>query len=451
MSTIASIATPVGTGAIGMIRLSGSDSISIAEGIFCAYNNNTRLGDIPGYSGVLGRLMRGQEPLDEVVVFIYRAPKSYTGEDIVEICCHGGAYLVKEALRLCLSAGARPALPGEFTKRAFLAGKMNIAQAEAIQDLIMAQSEGARKAAFAAKGGVLSTAIGFLVEEITAQSAYLAAWIDYPDEDIAEVNRDEIKNTLVDCKGSIEGLLSSYDRGRIIRDGISVTIAGKPNVGKSTLMNLLAGENRSIVTDIPGTTRDVVEERIAIGDHMLILCDTAGICDSADLVENKGIELARDKIQSSELVLAVFDGSSPLDNDDEGIIELLNGERSITIINKSDLPQKIDAARIAQNAVRISAATGSGRDELEAAILSALSLYSFDASAPIVANERQRSCLIAARDSLGQAIDSIDSGITLDAVCVCIDEALDSLLALTGQSAGEKVIDEVFARFCVGK
>lgn len=452
-TTIAAIATPAGSGAIGIVRLSGENSIDITNSIFQSYNG-LNLEGLPGYQGVLGRIVHNGVPVDEVIVFVYRGPKSYTGEDVVEICCHGGLYLVREILRICVECGARPAQPGEFTKRAFLSGKMSLTQAEAVCDLIAARSESARKAAFAARDGALSTAIQRLVENITNQAAYLAAWADYPEEDIEEVSLDILQKNVAESLSEAERLLNTYDRGRLVREGVETAIVGKPNVGKSTLMNLLTGTQRSIVTDIPGTTRDIVQDSIGLGEYVLQLSDTAGIRNTQDIVEKKGVDLALDRIESAELVLAVFDSSALLDQNDLEILRMLENKPCIAVINKVDLPRRLDEVEIRKyvpHVVTLSAQSGAGREQLEQTILTLLQLDTLDTTAAIVANERQRHCLMEACKALREAGEAIESGVTLDAVNVCIDLALDALLSLTGERTTDVVVDEVFARFCVGK
>lgn len=403
---------------------------------------------------MLGRIFDAQGDLDDVIAFLYRAPSSYTGEDIVELSCHGGLWVVQKILRLCLENGAMPAGPGEFTKRAFLNGKMVLSQAEAIADLIGAQGDAALRAALSARDGALSTAIEEVVEKLMEQSAHLAAWADYPEEEMEAVESTALATALKCASNRIMRLLDTWDRGRWIREGIDTAIVGRPNVGKSTLMNLLAGKQRSIVTEIPGTTRDVVEDSVRLGECVLRLADTAGLRETTDAVESIGVELARSRMRQAELVLAVFDSSDCLTEDDFELLELLRNRPAIAVVNKIDLPPRLDVEAVRAvlpRLVTISAQSGRGREELEQAVEELLRLDLFDPSAAMVATERQRQCLLRADDSIGEALGCLQSGMMLDAVGVLLDDALDALLSLTGRKATDAVVDEVFARFCVGK
>ncbi len=453
-TTIVAISTPIGAGAIGIVRMSGEKAIAIAKQIFIPYTQNADLSSIGGFKGLLGRIVEGDKVIDEAVVYLYRGPRSYTGEDLVEICCHGGLFLVQDVLRICIQNGAVAAAPGEFTKRAFLNGKLSLTQAEAVCDLITAQSDTARKAALSAKDGALSIAVQNMVEQLTRESAHLAAWADYPEEDIDGVNPQVLAEALNSLIQEMDRLLDTYDRGCMLREGVQTAIVGKPNVGKSTLMNLLAGYQRSIVTDIPGTTRDIVQEQIRIGDVVLNLSDTAGIRDTENIVEQQGVELAKGQIEKAGLILAVFDCSDTLDENDKKMLERIQGKPCIGIINKMDLQQNLDVALIQKSTshlVYLSAKTGQGREELEKTITSLLRLDTLDTSAAIVANERQRGCVYQAKKALMEALEALSLQMTLDAVNVCIDYALDWLLTLTGERATDTVVDQVFAQFCVGK
>ena len=446
-STIAAISTPIGSGAVGIVRLSGREALPIAARVFRPYDCDVCLSQLSGYRGVLGRVYDGEAPLDEVVAFIYRAPRSYTGEDVVELCCHGGTWAVRQVLRLCIDAGAHMAQPGEFTRRAFLAGKMDLSQAEAVADLVSAQGEGAMRAALAGREGALSQTIGEITGEITTRCGHIAAWCDYPEEDIDCVDTCELERSLGEIIKKLEELLSGYDKGRMIREGATIAIVGRANVGKSTLMNLLMGEERSIVTDIPGTTRDVVSEKIIMAGVALNILDTAGIRPTDDLVEREGVARSVRELERADLILAVFDASQPLEEADHQLIARLDGKPVITIENKADLEPLVHMP----GAVSISARTGKGREALERAILTALELENMDTSGAIVANERQRHCILKAVQCLREAAQALKGGVTLDAVGVCLDSALTHLLTLTGQRASDAVIDQVFSRFCVGK
>jgi len=453
--TIAAITTPPGTGALSIVRLSGPDATAIAQRVFRPESDGLRLAEMKGYRGALGRVHDEDGPFDQAVAFVYRAPKSYTGEDVVELCCHGGSYPVGRLLAACIKNGAHPAAPGEFTKRAFLGGKLDLAQAEAVMDLVGAQGRAGARAALTALDGALGDKITEIVGTLTAQAAHIAALSDYPEEDLDPIDLPELARTLEHALTQLRELLAGYDTGRLIREGISAAIVGRPNVGKSTLMNLLCGHSRSIVTHLPGTTRDLVEQAVSIGEVALNLIDTAGIRQSDDLAEREGVARSLNALSRADIVLAVFDASSPLEEDDHRLLERLPALEFtpvIPLLNKADLPQSLTAGQLPlPRPIPISAATGQGRAELEAAILAALRLQSIDPTAHRVANERQRACLTAAADCLAESTCALETGVTLDAVCVCLEAALEQLLALTGRRVSAAVIDEVFARFCVGK
>ena len=449
--TIAAISTPAGTGGIGIIRISGTQAVQIAEKMFRPYKGS--LSELEGYSGLLGRVFDKNGDIDEAIAFVYHAPKSYTGENVVELSCHGGLWIVQRVLRLCCENGAVPAEPGEFTKRAFLNGKLDLIQAEAVMNLINAQSAAANREALAARDGRLSTEIGKIVETLVSQSAHLSAWADYPDEDIEEVTASALLQEIKTALEKAQKLLNTGDSGKIIHEGIRTAIVGAPNVGKSTLMNMLAGYKRSIVTEIPGTTRDIVEDTVRMGDIVLRLYDTAGIRDTEDVVESIGIDMAKHALETAQLVLAVFDSSAELEAQEIEAVSCVD-KPVIAVVNKVDLPQKLDLEKIKADyseVVLISAESGEGHELLEDAVLRAAKVKDIDLSAPIVSSERQRNFLSVAVDSLTGAVSALEMGVPLDAVNVEIDYALDALLAMQGEKASDKVLDEVFSRFCVGK
>ena len=451
--TIAAIATPVAAGGIGMVRISGPKALEVADQVFTAISGK-KLAELEGYRGAFGRLHDSQGDIDEAVVFVYHAPKSYTGEDVAEICCHGGIYLVQRTLRACISAGARPAQGGEFTRRALMNGKMSLTQAEAVADLIAAQGQQSAQAALSARDGAVFHKIHKVTDKLLNLSSALAAWVDYPDEDIEEVSDENLKKTVSEVCESLDRILKEYDTGKVLREGVSTVIVGRPNVGKSTLMNLLSGEQKSIVTQIPGTTRDIVEDTIRLGDVVLHLADTAGLRDTDDPVEKVGVELARKRLNSSYLVLAVFDSSEELSKEDLELIDKIKDRPVVAVINKTDLERKIDVEQIRAKIPRVaelSASAGEGLQALEKEVRELLNLSQLDSSSGIIANERQRACVEEANKTMHQAMDALNMGETLDAVNVCIDSAIDSLLELTGERASEAVIDKVFERFCVGK
>ena len=451
--TIAALSTPLAPGGIGVIRISGDRAIEIADKVIRTTSGKA-LSSLKGYTAAHGKAYKGNELLDECVALVFRAPKSYTGEDTVEISCHGGVYVTSQVLRAVLAAGARPAEGGEFTKRAFLNGKMDLSEAEAVMSLISARGEGGMKAALTALDGALSKKIDAYCSTLVAAAANMAAWVDYPDDEIPDLDLDVLGKSLKDVYEGLEGLLSRFDAGKAITDGVDTAIVGKPNVGKSALMNMLSGFRRSIVTDIAGTTRDIVEETVRVGRVILNLADTAGIRESDDTVESIGVEMAKEKIERAGLILAVFDVSRGLDKSDEEILELCKGREVIGIINKTDLPQKADIEKIQSalgEVIFISALRGDGEKELSEAIERALGTNRIDTSQAMLTTERQRQSAERALCCVREAIDAINLGMTMDAVNVCIDSAIENLLELTGKKAREAVVDEVFSRFCVGK
>ncbi len=451
--TIAAIATPNAPGGIGVIRISGENAVEIADKIFRPVSGKS-LTESKGYRAHFGNVYYNNEKIDEAVCLVFRAPASYTGEDVAEISCHGGLYITKQVLRAALDAGAAPAEAGEFTKRAFLNGKIDLAAAESVMSLIGASGKQAAAAALNTLDGNLSREIRGVADSIIAICASLAAWVDYPDEDIEDTSASDMLPVFESAQSSLEEIIRRYDCGRAVTDGIDAVIVGRPNVGKSTLMNLLSGFERSIVTDIAGTTRDVVEEKIVLGEIIMRVADTAGIRETENVVENIGVNLAKRRLERAELVLAVFDGSEPLTDDDLDIISQCKSKRAVALLNKSDLPLAADR-KIIENAfahsVELSASTGEGRGELEKAVAEIFRTNEFNPNAACLTSERQRQCCVNALASIEEAINAINCGVTLDAVNVCADCAIDALLQLTGEKATSAVVDEVFSRFCVGK
>ncbi len=447
--TIAAISTPMGEGGIGVIRISGAESAEIADRVFKNINGK-KLSELSGYSALFGYIYSGEELIDEAIVTRFTAPHSYTGEDICEISCHGGAFVTSSVLRAVLDAGASLASPGEFTKRAFLNGKMDLAEAESVMGLISARSSEELKLHLAAKSGRVSKEIEKAENALITLAANFAAYSDYPDEDLPELQPEAFEVLLCEAKDILSLLISTYDSGRLIREGVKTAIVGKPNVGKSTLMNLLSGEARSIVTEVAGTTRDVIEERVKCGELTLVLADTAGIHYSDDLVESVGVELAKERIETAQLILAVFDASVPLDGDDKEILELIKDKNSIVLLNKTDKDCVIDPPE-GFKTVKISAKEGNGSDELIKAITDAVGVGNIDSSAAVLLNERQRDLATKALGCVNEAASLLKGGYTIDAVSVCVDDALSYLYTFDGKRVTNEVADEVFRRFCVGK
>ena len=453
MSTIAAISTPSSAGGIGIVRISGEDAIAVADRVFRPTGPRP-LSALKGYHAAHGRVFFDGRDIDECVALVFRAPKSYTGEDVVELSCHGGLFLLQTVLRAVLAAGAVPASPGEFTKRAFLNGKLDLTEAEAVMNLINAQGEQGAKAALSALDGALSEKIRSLCGVLLGLSAQLGAWVDYPDDEIEELQTETLSATLADVEGALEGLLSRFDAGRALTEGVETAIIGKPNVGKSALMNLLSGFGRSIVTDIAGTTRDVVEQTVRLGDLVLHLADTAGIHETEDVVERIGVDRAKEKSIRAGLVFAVFDRSRPLDAADVDILSLCKGKHVIAVLNKSDLPARADEAAIRAAVpvcVELCALNGEGLKALEEAAAELLCVHALDTSGALLTTERQRQDTEAALAAVRDARNALENGLTLDAVNVSMDDAIGHLLSLTGERVTDAVVDEVFSRFCVGK
>ena len=452
-TTIAAISTAQGEGGIGVIRVSGDGAIEIADKVFKNINNK-KLCDMKGYTAAFGSIIFEGEKLDEAVALVFRAPHSYTGEDVVELSCHGGMYITKQVLRAVLQAGAVPAQAGEFTKRAFLNGKVDLTEAEAVIDIISAKSRSAARSAICVKEGTLRKKITAVKDELLSLTAHLSAWADYPEEDIAEVSEEDILVTCEKAEITLKRLLDTYDSGQAVKQGIDTVIAGRPNVGKSTLMNLLSGTEKSIVTDIPGTTRDVVEDTVLVGDVILRLSDTAGLRNTDDAVEKIGVDRARKKLSQCGLLLAVFDNSRELDSDDLELIEMSKEVPTVAIINKTDLEAKLDVNKIKShisNIIYVSAANGEGREDIIKAVEKIAGTGNLNPSEGILSNERQRNNVNNALSSVREAKAAVESGMTFDAVTVSLEDAISELLEMTGEKTSDEVIDRVFHNFCVGK
>lgn len=453
MSTIAAISTAQGQGGIGVIRVSGEQAFTIVDKIFKSVSGK-KIIDIKGYTALFGHIYNNEEVLDEAVVLKYVAPKSFTGENVVEISCHGGMYITKEVLNAVIMAGASLAEPGEFTKRAYLNGKMDLTEAESVMDIISAKSKSAARAALFVKDGALFKKSQQVKQLLLDKAAHLSAWADYPEEDIPEVSEDSIMEAIEESISILEKLLSTYDMGQVVKEGIDTVIAGRPNAGKSTLMNLLVGREKSIVTNIAGTTRDVVEDTVLVGNVMLKLSDTAGIRDTDNEIEKIGVQKTFDKINGAGLVIALFDNNEVLNSEDIDLINKIKDMPCIAVINKIDLEDKVDKKYITdniENVVYISAKQQDNIDELKNMIEKIAGTEDFDPSAGIIANERQRNAIRNAVNSLYEAKESLAMGMTMDAITVSLQETIDYLLELTGEKAGEEIVDSVFHNFCVGK
>lgn len=452
-SVIAAVATPAGVGGIATLRVSGEKSIEICDRVFRSINGK-KLNDLKGYHAAFGKIYDKEQPVDEAVCLVFRAPHSFTGENVVEITCHGGIFVIQKVLRVVLENGAVPAQPGEFSKRAFLNGKMDLSGAEGIMSIISSQGEQGLNASLNLLEGSLSRKIDSVAQSLIDICAHISAWVDYPDEEIEELDENNILDTLSSAHNELKELTDKFDSGMAVTTGVEAAIIGKPNAGKSTLMNLLTGFERSIVTDVKGTTRDVVEETVNIDGCILRLSDTAGIRDTDDTVEKLGVERSREKIKRSAIVLAVFDSGDELTDEDRTLIDLCKEKPVIPILNKSDKETKIDRDYIESTlgrCIEMSAKNGTGLDELRDKVTTLLGTKNFDPNAAMLANERQRQCCLDALGSIEDAVNALKSGFTLDAAGICIDDAVSALLELTGKRASQAVVDKVFSNFCVGK
>lgn len=453
MSTIAAISTPDSPGGIAVIRISGEEAVSIAEKIFTPYGGK-KVAEMEGYTCAYGIAHDSGERIDDCILTIFRAPHSYTGENTAELSCHGGIYVTRKILRTILRNGAEPAQPGEFTKRAYLNGKFDLTQAEAVMEIISAKGERELKMAENLREGAAFRRAKECSDILVRILGDLAAWADYPEEDIPAVEPENLLRDLTDVREKLYSLVENYDCGRILREGIPTAIVGRPNVGKSTLFNCLSGCERSIVTNIAGTTRDVIEETVSLGDIVLRLSDTAGIHQTDDVIEGMGIEIAEKTAQSAELVIAVFDGSCPLNEDDYALIDKVKDMKCVAVINKSDEQSVIEDDVLKDkfiHLVYLSAKENTGIEKLRSEIENIFSINESTINSVCAANERQKRCIDSALMCVDNSIEAINSGEMLDAVNILIDEAEQHLLELTGERITNAVVDNVFSRFCVGK
>lgn len=452
MSTIAAISTAKGVGGIGVIRISGDDAIKIASKVFVPFNNSTKVTDMKGYTAKYGKIVKNGEVIDEAVLLIFRAPYSYTGENVAEISCHGGLFVTREVLRVVLDNGALLAGPGEFTKRAFLNGKVDLSQAESVMDIISARSMRANRIAQNQRDGVLSKKINALKEKLLEISASLSVWADFPEEDIPEVDSKNLESDLKEVQNGISTLIKNYDK--VLTDGVKTVIIGRPNVGKSTLMNLISGCEKSIVTDIAGTTRDMVEETVMVGDIPLLLIDTAGIRETDDVVEKIGVGRAKKSINDSDLNILILDASQPLTAEDLEIMKLCDASKTIVVLNKIDLGMKInpsDLSDFSGKVVEMSALNYEGEEEFRAMLQKVVAVSEVEPSEALISNERQFTAMKRALEMVNSAAEDLRNGITLDAVTVLIQNAASELMSLTGENVNIETVNKIFSKFCVGK
>ena len=453
-TTIAAIATAPGAGGIAVVRLSGPESYAVAARVFHPANPNKNVEEAKGYTALFGSFVEGDDAFDEGVALFFREPHSYTGEDVVELSCHGGSAVARRLVEACIAAGAVPAAPGEYTRRAFLNGKMSLTQAEAVMDMISADGKQGAALANASLSGALAKKIGAEKEALTGLQAHLAAWVDFPEEDVPELDDAHLHTVLGQVQQELNGLIKNYDAGAVLREGVDCAIVGRPNAGKSTLLNLLAGFDRAIVTPVAGTTRDVVEQAVQLGDIRLNLFDTAGLRQTDDAIEAEGIRRSWKKLDEAGLILAVFDGSEPLTREDLALARRCAGRPAIALVNKEDKPTRFDAEIIAGDFARVipvCCQEEGSRKVIAAAVARLLGTNQIDPHAASLSGQRQLAAATRARDAVAGALDALEEGFGLDAVSVCVDDALDALCELTGENASEAVINEVFERFCVGK
>lgn len=454
--TIAAIATStMSSGGISVIRLSGEDAIKIADKIFKSVKG-IKLTDVASHTVHYGHIVSNEKVIDEVLVIVMRAPNTYTREDVVEIDCHGGILVTRKVLEACIDAGASPAQPGEFTKRAFLNGRIDLSQAEAVIDVINSKNDYALKSSVNQLDGVLSRKIRKIREIIINHVAYIEAALDDPEHISLDNYVDNVKNDVDNCVNIVDNLVKNAENGRIMHDGINTVILGKTNAGKSSLLNALAKEERAIVTDIEGTTRDVLEEQINIGGITLNLIDTAGIRKTEDIVENIGVEKAKKIASNADLIIYVVDGSRPLDNNDTEIMELIKEKKVIVLLNKSDIGQIVSKNDLnclsCYDIISISAKEETGLDKLEDSIKNLFFTGDITSNEEIyITNARHKSLLKEALNSLKLVSEGIDDGVSEDFLTIDLMNGYEKLGLIIGEAVEDDLADQIFSKFCMGK
>ena len=455
-TTIAAISTAMSASGIGIVRISGEDAMEIISRIYRSKGGKKRIKEVPSHTIHYGYIYDGEELIDEVLVMIMRAPRTFTGEDTVEIDCHGGVFAMKRVLETVLKNGAEIAGPGEFTKRAFLNGRMDLSQAEAVMDVIQAKNEYALRSSIDQLKGSVQKAICDIREKIIYHIAYIESALDDPEHISLEGYPQELLEVVDKEQLEIKKLLKSSSDGKMIQEGIQTVILGKPNAGKSSLLNLLLGENRAIVTDIAATTRDILEEYITLHGITLKIVDTAGIRETEDIVEKIGVDRAREMAQKADLILYVVDSSVPLDSNDEEIMSMLNGKKAIILYNKTDLKAAIEIDRLREKAghpvIPISAKEETGITELEEKIKDMFfgGELSFNDEVYIT-NARHKAALEEADKSLDLVRNSILGGLPEDFFSIDLMNAYENLGKILGESVGEDLVNEIFSKFCTGK
>ncbi len=452
--TIAAIATIQAPSAIGIVRLTGPDTRRILDGVFAPANGRPMSAQTPRKL-VFGRALdRSGGVIDEALAVLFPGPNSYTGEDCAEIHCHGSPVVLDEVLAAAFARGARQARGGEFTQRAFLSGRMDLIQAESVADLIDAESAGAARNAVGQLQGRMSRSVGGIYDALMDVVSRFYAIVDYPDEEIEPLQQAQIEQTLAESAERLDALLATFSRGRLLKSGVPAVILGKPNAGKSSLLNALLGYDRAIVTDIAGTTRDTVEEKVLVGSVLLRLCDTAGIRDAADTVERLGVERAQQAAQRAELALLVLDGSAPLTREDEeAIAAARRARRMLVLVNKADLPQVLDTAALRVRfgeVIPLSARSGAGVDALCRAV-EELFAGGETPRGELLTNARQAESTQRALDAVRRAEQALRSGLSPDAVLTDAEEALEALAEFSGKRVRDDLVATIFSRFCVGK
>lgn len=449
MKTIAAISTPAGLGGIGIVRISGNDALKIIKKVFNPKKNKEYKSHTIRYGHIVDE---NNNIIDEVLVSYFKAPNTYTGEDICEINCHGGSISTKKVLEIVLKNGAVMAEAGEFTKKAFINGKIDLSQAEAVIDIINSKSEKENKASLNQLQGYLSKKITEIKQNIVNLLIDIEANIDYPEYDIEDVRREKIEATLTDSIEKLQKLESSFDNGKMLKEGITTAIIGKPNVGKSSLLNALLKEERAIVTEIPGTTRDTIEEYITIKGVPLKIIDTAGIRETSDKVEEIGVEKSKKMLNEAQLVLILLDGTKALEKEDFELLELVKEKKHIVVINKIDIENKIDKEKLDREVIELSAKTFEGVDELENTIEKMFSFSDIEVeNEAIITSLRHKQLVTLAKEELEKTRKAVINGLPVDMLSIEIQNAISHLGEITGEAVSEDVIKGIFSKFCVGK
>ncbi|WP_461613562.1 tRNA uridine-5-carboxymethylaminomethyl(34) synthesis GTPase MnmE [Clostridium sp. Marseille-QA1073] len=453
--TIAAVATTVGEGGVSIIRVSGDNSLKIVSSIFEG-KNKRGLDDIKSYTMRYGHIVdKDKNHIDEVIVSYMKGPRSFTAEDVVEINCHGGIIATNRVMQEVLKAGARMAEPGEFSKRAFLNGRIDLSQAEAIVDIINAKTELSMKSALMQSEGGISKEIEVLRNDLLSTIAHIEATVDYPEDDLEEVTADMAVVKLNEVLLTINNLLDTADEGKILREGLNTVIVGKPNVGKSSLLNALTKENRAIVTDIPGTTRDVIEEYINISGVPIKIIDTAGIRETEDLVEKIGVEKSKEKINEADLIILILDNSRAIEEEDKEIIEYIKDKKYIVLLNKIDLDGKINKDDLiglnSDYIFNVSIKTGENIEKIKECIKELFFKGEIATNDIIITNTRHKEALFRAKENIESAIDALKNTFAIDLASIDIRNAWTILGQITGNTLEENIIDKIFSEFCLGK